>query len=151
VSTTAAAGLLARLRTATQTLHAEAEGSAVMAALSRGELERCRSVQLLRALHAVYTGLESALARHASHPLIAPLELGTLARADAISADLDAFGVGMRFCAFGPPEAVRPRTQRLHAALDGLDLDDDAAASLVAEARDAFGRHIRLFGELAAG
>jgi heme oxygenase len=46
---------------------------------------------------------------------------------------------------------VKPRTQRLRAALDGLPLDEATAAALVAEARDAFVRHIRLFDELAVG
>ncbi|MFZ4757946.1 MAG: heme oxygenase (biliverdin-producing), partial [Burkholderiaceae bacterium] len=208
-----------RLRAATGALHVEAERSVVMATLLRGELDRGRYVRLLHALHALYARLETALHRHATHPLIAPLELAPLARTAALAADLDAFeagrradgtssaepgvppslhayvarlaeldtgwpaglvahayvrylgdlsggqrlapiiarsyglapGAGTRFYAFGAPESVKPRTQRLRAALDGLPLDEDTAAALVAEARDAFVRHIRLFDELAVG
>lgn len=57
---------------------------------------------------------------------------------------------GTRFFDFGPPDAVRQRSQDLRTALDALPLDEAGIDALVAEAQWAFAQHARLFEELAA-
>lgn len=57
---------------------------------------------------------------------------------------------GTRFFDFGPPDAVRQRSQDLRTALDTLPLDETGIDALVAEAQWAFAQHARLFEELAA-
>jgi heme oxygenase len=207
--------LSARLREATRPAHRAAEQAGAMGALLRGRLEAARYARLLRALHAVYAALESALARHAAHPAIAPLDAAPLARAHAAARDLDALraegivdpiaglpraaldyvarlraleagaphllaahayvrylgdlsggqvlapiverayrlapGAATRLYDFGPREAVARRAQALRAALDALPLGDEGLEAIVAEAIDAFGRHVRLFEEIEAG
>lgn len=61
-----------------------------MRLLLGGGLDRPHYCALLRALHAIYEGLEAALAQHAPHPLLAPVCLAGLARTDSLAADLHA-------------------------------------------------------------
>jgi heme oxygenase len=77
-----------RLRDATRALHAEAERAGIMRELLNGRISRAHYCLLLGNLHAIYTALESALSRHATHPCIAPLMLTGLLRAGALAADL---------------------------------------------------------------
>ena len=81
-------GLAQRLRDGTWALHTTTERAGVMPALLRGQLPAVRFHQLQRNLHAVYAALEAALQRHASHPVLAPLQLAPLARSAALAADL---------------------------------------------------------------
>ncbi|MBL8344697.1 MAG: biliverdin-producing heme oxygenase [Rubrivivax sp.] len=77
-----------RLRNETRDLHARAERSGAMHRLLRGGLDRAHYCALLRSLHAIYEGLEAALAQHAPHPLVAPVCLPGLARTELLAADL---------------------------------------------------------------
>jgi heme oxygenase (biliverdin-producing, ferredoxin) len=84
--------LAQRLKVETRDLHVQAERSAFMSRLLRGELSRTAYVALLRNLLAIYAELEPALRRHALHPAIAVLDLAPLARTEALVDDLAAFG-----------------------------------------------------------
>lgn len=81
-------GLAQRLRDGTWSLHTTAERAGVMPALLRGQLPIGKFIALQRSLHAVYSALEPALARHAAHPVLAPLHQPALARCTALAADL---------------------------------------------------------------
>jgi heme oxygenase len=83
-------GLAQRLREGTWALHSAAERAGVMPALLRGKLPASGFWRLQRNLLLVYQALETALAGHATHPLLAPLQLGRLARCGALQADLAA-------------------------------------------------------------
>ena len=80
--------LAQRLRDGTRTLHVDAERSAFMSVLLRGRMERAAYAALLRNLHAIYDAMEPALARHAAHPALAPLDLAALARLPSLRDDL---------------------------------------------------------------
>jgi heme oxygenase (biliverdin-producing, ferredoxin) len=77
-----------RLKIETRDLHTRAERSGAMRLLLGGTLDRPRYCALLRALHAIYEGLEAALVQHATHPLLAPVCLDGLARTESLAADL---------------------------------------------------------------
>ncbi len=77
-----------RLKNETRDLHARAERSGAMRLLLCGGLDRAQYCALLRALHAIYEGLEAALAQHAPHPLVSPVCLPGLARTERLVADL---------------------------------------------------------------
>lgn len=95
-------GLAQRLREGTWALHSAAERAGVMPALLRGKLPASSFWQLQRNLLQVYQALEAGLARHATHPLMAPLQLGPLARCAALQADLAA-GAGADWQTVVPP------------------------------------------------
>lgn len=57
-------------------------------------------------------------------------------------------GEGVRFYEFPAPGAVT-LAERFRAGLNSIDLDDAVAAAIIAEAKLAFGLHVRLFDELA--
>lgn len=78
------------LRRETRDLHTQAERSAFMGRLLRGQMQRPAYVALLRNLHAIYTALEPALRRHAGHAAVAPLILPGLWRTKSLERDLDA-------------------------------------------------------------
>jgi len=59
-------------------------------------------------------------------------------------------GAATRFYAFGGREAAAARAGALRAALDALPLSPAQADAVVAEALDAFERHVVLFEEIAA-
>ena len=80
--------LAQRLKAETKTLHTAAERSRFMAALLRGQIGRAPYCAMLRNLHAIYAALEPALAGQAQHPIIAPVFLPVLARAEALADDL---------------------------------------------------------------
>ncbi len=77
-----------RLKAETRTLHTAAERSRFMSELLRGRLERPAYCALLRNLSALYVELEAGLARHARHPLIAPVHAPALFRTAALARDL---------------------------------------------------------------
>lgn len=83
-----------RLRSETRALHTAAERSRFMGELLRGRMDTPAYCALLRNLHAIYAVLEPALARHAAHPVIAPVLttelLPALWRSAALAADLRA-------------------------------------------------------------
>lgn len=81
-------GLARRLREGTWTLHTTTERAGVMPALLRGQLPADGFQRLQRNLLAIYQALETGLQAHAAHPLLAPLQLGPLARSDTLQADL---------------------------------------------------------------
>jgi heme oxygenase len=198
-----------RLREDTRVLHVDAERSPFMAVLLRGRMGRVAYASLLRNLHAIYAAMEPALARHAAHPALAPLDLATLARESALRDDLASLGdpagaapglrpaaslyaarlreldaacpelllahayvrylgdlsggqllrdivgrspglarsVGTAFYEFGDATAVAAHAAAFRAGLDRAVVDDPDA--VVAEARQAFVWHRRLFDELA--
>ena len=84
-----------RLRHETATLHRQAERSGIMLGLLRGRLDRGDYVLLLRALHEVYTALESRLDATASFPDVRPFYDRRLHRVASRAADLSLLhGVG---------------------------------------------------------
>ena len=82
--------LAARLRAETSLLHRQAEHTGLMSQLLKGKVTRAAYCRLLRNLHALYSALETGLARHAAHPSVAPIHLPELARTTAIESDLQA-------------------------------------------------------------
>ena len=134
------ASLAARLRDATRALHTRAERAGVMPALLRGELDAVRYARLMRSLHAIYVALEAALDRHAAHPLIAPLALSTLRRADAIADDLDA----LRRAGTVDPTRALPRAARGYVERLG-EVAAERPERLVAHA------YVRYLGDLSGG
>jgi len=131
--------LAERLKLATARLHRRVERSAFMASLLRGEVRHVAYVGLLRNLHAIYGALEHALARHATHPVIAPVVLPALFRSEVLAADLALLDV--------EPEKVRAplcgATQRYMERLEWLD--GNAPELLVAHA------YVRYLGDLNGG
>jgi heme oxygenase (biliverdin-producing, ferredoxin) len=128
--------LAQRLRESTHELHAEVERAGAMGALLQGRLARGGYVALLRNLHAVYAALEAALAERAGAPLLAPLDLPALARADALALDLaHLHGAGWA-AALPLAPAAAAYARRLQAA---------PATALVAHA------YVRYLGDLAGG
>ncbi len=79
-----------RLRNETKNAHTRAERSGVMRDILRGDASVGTYTALMRDLHAVYVALEHELARHASHPSLAFVDLRSVARGAAIEADLSA-------------------------------------------------------------
>jgi hypothetical protein len=118
-------GLSQRLREGTSALHSAAEHAGVMPVMLRGALPARGFWQLQRNLLLVYETLEAGLARHATHPVLALLQLGPLARCAALQADLAA-GAGPDWSTVLPPAgaaatAYADRLQALprYAAGDG--------------------------------
>lgn len=83
-------GLAQRLRDGTWALHTTAERAGVMPAMLRGALPAPVFWRMQRNLLLVYEALEAGLQQHAADPLIAPLQLGTLARSAVLRDDLGA-------------------------------------------------------------
>jgi len=132
------ARLAQRLRDETRTLHVDAEKSPFMSVLLRGRMRRAAYAALLRNLHAIYEVLEPALARHAVHPALAPLNLAALARLPSLLQDL----VGI--C--DPSDAtfeLRPSAVRHVARL--RELDASCPERLLAHA------YVRYLGDLSGG
>ena len=135
-----AAPLSVRLRVATRSMHVRAERAGAMALLLRGALEGARYARLARALHALYGALEGALARHAAHPAIAPLEAAALRRTEALAHDLEA----LRAAGLVDARAALPRAALGYVArLQTLDAGEPVR--LVAHA------YVRYLGDLAGG
>ncbi|MES2974261.1 MAG: biliverdin-producing heme oxygenase [Pseudomonadota bacterium] len=80
--------LAARLRAETAGLHAQAEQTPFMAALTGGRLDRRACCLMLRSLVPVYRELEGGLALNASHPSVAPVRFPALLRMPALQLDL---------------------------------------------------------------
>ncbi len=133
-------GLAQRLREGTRTLHSAAERAGVMPAMLRGELPARGFWQLQRNLLLVYQALEAGLARHDTHPLLALLPLGPLARCAALQADLAA-GAGPDWSTVLPPAgaAATAYADRLQA------LAGHQPSALAAHA------YVRYLGDLAGG
>ena len=102
------ASLAERLRTETRALHTAAERSRFMGVLLRGQMDRASYCALLRNLHAIYAALEPALARHAGHPVLAPVFLPRLARTQALADDL----LTLHGSAWADAIALQPATAR---------------------------------------
>ena len=133
------ASLAERLKSETQLLHSAAERSQLMGALLRGDLSRAAYAALLRNLHALYAALEPALARHRTHPLIAPVFLPALWRTEALERDLAVF--------HGPhwaeALALQPAAAAFVARIGELESID--AGLLLAHA------YVRYLGDLSGG
>lgn len=110
----AAPTLALRLRDATRTLHTSAERSGAMAALLAGQLPLPRYRALLVQMLALYEALEAGLARHASAPWLAGLDLAALARVPGLRADLAGH-------ARAQPQVLLPATRAYVARLQALD------------------------------
>jgi heme oxygenase len=127
-----------RLRDDTRALHVDAERSPFMAALLRGRMGREAYASLLGNLQAIYEVLEPALARHAAHPALAPLDLGALAREASLRKDLATLGLptlpAPRLCAAASHYAARLR-----------ELDGGRPELLLAHA------YVRYLGDLSGG
>jgi heme oxygenase (biliverdin-producing, ferredoxin) len=129
--------LAERLRAETRDLHTAAERSPFMAVLLRSRMERPAYAALLRNLLALYAALEPALARHAEHKALAPLDAGRLARLPALRQDLAVIGDS------GDDLPVQPATARYVERL--RELDASGSEKLLAHA------YVRYLGDLSGG
>jgi heme oxygenase len=132
------ARLAQRLRDETRSLHVDAERTSFMSALLRGRIDRVAYAALLRNLYAIYEVLEPALARHAAHPALAPLNLPALARLTSLRDDLARVA--------DPTDAtcdLRPASVRYVARLH--ELDAAKPELLLAHA------YVRYLGDLSGG
>lgn len=132
-------GLAERLRTATATIHAEAERAGIMRELVRGRLGRGAYCGLLRNLYEIYATLEAALDGHAVHPFLSAFELQGLRRRAALTADLRALHGERWEVELGVAAATGQYVRRLRV------LDRDRAELLVAHA------YVRYLGDLSGG
>jgi heme oxygenase len=132
------ARLAQRLRDETRLLHVDAEKSAFMSVLMRGRMDRAAYAALLRNLLAIYEALEPALARHATHAALAPLDLAGLARSSSLRDDLATLaGAG------DLPTELRPAAVGYAARL--RELDAGRPELLLAHA------YVRYLGDLSGG
>ena len=128
-----------RLKAETRTLHMAAERSRFMSVLLSGRMERDTYCALLRNLSAVYAALETALTRHALHPLIAPVHAPALFRTAALARDLGALhGAG-----WAQTMALEAATVTYVARLRALDATQPGL--LLAHA------YVRYLGDLSGG
>jgi heme oxygenase (biliverdin-producing, ferredoxin) len=81
-------GLRARLKVDTRDLHRQAQHTGIMHALLLGRIGRASYCTLLRNLHEIYAGLESALEAHYAHPWLEPILFRALFRLGHIESDL---------------------------------------------------------------
>jgi heme oxygenase len=136
-----AALLAERLRLETRDLHAAAERSGVMGALLRGQLALPGYRAMLCNLLAIYLALEMALEARRADPLLAPLRLRELYRAQSLAHDLAALA------ALGAPAGeeagVEPAALDYSQRLAGLAAT--ASPALVAHA------YVRYLGDLYGG
>ena len=129
-----------RLRKETRQLHTQAERSAFMGQLLRGEMSRSAYVALLRHLLALYAALEPALKRHASHPALSGFDFQALARAQSLVDDLSSLDVpGAGATADGVVPSCRIYVDRLAA------IDASHPELLLAHA------YVRYLGDLSGG
>lgn len=127
------------LRIETRALHVQAERSAFMAVLLRGQMQRTSYCAMLRNLHAIYATLEPALQRQASHPQLAPLLLPRLWREPALREDLDLLhGVNWQGAL-----ALQPATLRYVARLEQLEREQPFLL--------AAHSYVRYLGDLSGG
>jgi heme oxygenase len=127
------------LREQTRALHTQVERSGFMQTLLRGHLDRPAYCRLLRNLHVIYCALEGALARHAGHPGIAPLNLAALARSRLLAEDL----AQLQGADWPTELAVLPAAARYARRIQ--DLDQAAPGLLLAHA------YVRYLGDLSGG
>ncbi|MEO8278866.1 MAG: biliverdin-producing heme oxygenase [Ideonella sp.] len=133
------AALAQRLKTETRTLHSAAERSAFMGMLLRGTMHRPAYGLMLRNLHALYAALELALARHARHPLIAPVFLPALWRSRPLELDLQSLYGGD----WADELALMPATTDQVVRIQALDVE--SPERLLAHA------YVRYLGDLSGG
>jgi heme oxygenase len=81
-------GLRARLKLGTRDLHRQAQHTGIMRALLLGRIGRASYCTLLRNLHEIYAGLETALEAHHAHPWLEPILFRALFRLGHIESDL---------------------------------------------------------------
>lgn len=92
-STTGPGALSTELRARTAAAHAGAETSAFFTALATGQVTRAQTAGLAVRLLPVYEALETAARAWADDPIVGPLVVPGLERADRLRADLRALGV----------------------------------------------------------
>ena len=132
-------GLRGRLKHATRDLHRQAQRSGIMQRLLLGRIERPGYGALLRNLHEIYAGLETALEARFEHPLLAPILFRALFRRANIESDLR-FLHGDRWA---EEIAVLPAAASYRARLD--EISSAEPALLVAHA------YVRYLGDLSDG
>ena len=87
------------------------------------------------------------LAAHAYVRYMGDLNGGRILRGRVVGALSLEDDLGTAFYAFGALDPAAA-AKRFRAALDALPVDEEGAVAIVAEANDAFARHVRLFEEL---
>ena len=104
-----------------------------------------------RRLHDLGARAPALLAAHAYVRYLGDLSGGQLLPARIAAAAGVPAADGFAFYAFPEIADAAAFKRDFRRALDALPLDADVAAAVVAEARDAFARHARLFEEVAVG
>jgi heme oxygenase (biliverdin-producing, ferredoxin) len=132
----AATDLAQRLKVATAPLHRQVERSGLMRRILAGDFVHADYVALLHDLAALYGALEPALARHASHPWLAPVVDRALFRTEALRRDLQDLPRATRVA---PTAAAVAYVARLRW------LDRHAPGRLLAHA------YVRYLGDLSGG
>lgn len=77
-----------RLREGTRATHTQAEKTAFMGALLKGNVDADTYRRMLLALHTIYAAMEQAMERHREHPAVAPLFFPALWRRERLARDL---------------------------------------------------------------
>jgi heme oxygenase len=132
----AATDLAQQLKQATAPLHRQVERSGLMRRLLAGDFGHADYVTLLHDLAALYGALETALARHASHPWLAPVIDHALFRTESLRRDLQALPLAA-------PRDPSPATVAYVVRLRWLDQHDPGR--LLAHA------YVRYLGDLSGG
>jgi heme oxygenase len=118
MSTPETASLAALLRAETKEAHTASERSGLMSRLLRGQIDRSAYALLLRSLYEIYAALETELAAHATHPVVAALYDRRLDRLWSLEQDLEFLAPGAwRDLPIAPAAAAY--AERLHALAGG--------------------------------
>src|SRR5882672_6673785 len=185
-------GLRARLKLDTRELHRQAQHSGIMQMVLLGRIDRTSYCVLLRNLHEIYAGLETALETHFNHPQLEPVLFRALFRLGHLENDLRylhgsnwqqdlavkpaaaAYAyvrylgdlsdgqivyrlvaeqlrlgeAGTRFYQFGSAEDIDLLVAQFRAGLDAIPAGPADTEAIVAEAQQAYRRHIELFEEV---
>lgn len=131
--------LSAALKDQTATAHSSAENSPFMSSLGKGELDRAAVAELTVQYFHIYSALEDAVRRAASHPAVAQIADERLERVPALEADLTAMlGAGWKETT-APLDATRRYVAELEA------LTPDSGPEVIAH------HYVRYLGDISGG
>lgn len=131
--------LAERLRSQTWPAHKQVEATSFVRALLGGEVDRAGYCLLLASLHPIYAALETALLRHALHPVIARVFSPELLREAPLGSDLD----HLHGPAWRDELAAQPAARAYASRIAEIELSEPGL--LVAHA------YVRYLGDLSGG